>query len=70
MRLMQIRCQCSEIVLKALDQESKIRSKIIVIRDGEVFAVCKGCNSEVSLPLQVNEKSNPPLFIKNYKKSD
>lgn len=71
MRLPQIKCSCSEIVLKSLDEESKIRSKIVVIKGDSVYAICKGCNAEVQLPLKVSEeKANPPLFIKNYKKND
>lgn len=70
MRLPQIRCSCSEIILKSTEEgESKIRSKVLVIKGESVFAVCKGCNAEVELPLKVdNEAANPPLFIKGYKK--
>lgn len=69
MRLSQIKCSCSEIVLKSVgDNESKIRSKILVIKGDEVFAVCKGCNKEVQVPLQLDrDVANPPLFIKDYK---
>ena len=64
----QIRCSCSELILKSVEDESKIRSKVLIINDLGVFAVCKGCNKEVKLPLQVDKDSiNPPLFIKKYK---
>lgn len=67
MRLPQIRCSCTELVLKSVDGESKIRSKILVIKDNEVYAVCKGCNKEVRVPLRLDEEAaNPPLFIKDY----
>lgn len=69
MRLAQIRCSCSEIVLKSMGLESKIRAKVLIIKDNQVFAVCKSCNHEVLVPLQVDTTAaNPPLFIKNYKK--
>ena len=69
MRIPQITCSCSEIVLKSVDGESKIRSKILVVKNDSVFAVCKGCNKEVKLPLVVDQSEvNPPLFIKDINK--
>ena len=63
----QITCGCSEIVLKSVGTETKIRSKILVIRDNCVYAICKGCNNEVRVPLCIDsDKVNPPLFIKKY----
>ena len=65
MRLPQITCKCSEIVMKSIGSESKIRSKILVLREGSVFAVCKGCSQEILVPLKVvAEEVNPPLLIK------
>lgn len=67
MHLAAINCKCSEVVLKSHNGESKIRSKVLVIKDNSVYAVCKGCNQEVKLPLHVDENAaNPPLFIKDY----
>jgi hypothetical protein len=67
MRLSPIRCSCSEVVLKSSSYESKIRSKILVIKGDSVFAICKGCSKEVRLPLQVDKDVvNPPLFIKDH----
>ena len=67
MRIPQLKCKCNEIVLKSLDgEDSKIRSKVLVIKGTEVFAICKGCSSEVRVPLKLDEEFiNPPLFIKN-----
>lgn len=67
MRIPQLKCKCNEIVLKSLDgEDSKIRSKVLVIKGDEVFAICKGCSSEVRVPLKLDEEFiNPPLFIKN-----
>lgn len=67
MRIPQLKCKCNEIVLKSLEgEDSKIRSKVMVIKGGEVFAICKGCSSEVRVPLKLDEELiNPPLFIKN-----
>lgn len=67
MHLPTLRCSCSEIVLKSVDGESKIRSKILVIKGDSVYAICKGCNKEVKVPLQIDKDVvNPPLFIKDY----
>lgn len=47
--------------------ESKIRSKVIVVRDDKVYAVCKGCDSEVQIPLSFNQNAlntrNPALIL-------
>ena len=57
-----ITCKCSEIIMKSDGQESKIRSKILIIRNGDVLAVCKGCGTEVNVPLQT-ASSGPPLIL-------
>lgn len=67
MRLPQVRCSCSEIIVKSTGDTSKIRSKILIVRGEKVFSICKGCNSEVEVPLEVSKDALcPPLFIKNY----
>lgn len=47
---------CGEIVIKSVGNETKIRSKVLVVRDDQVIAVCKGCSSEIPVPLQVDEE--------------
>lgn len=63
----QLRCPCNELILKSLEGEDmKIRSKVLIIKGDAVFAVCKGCSSEVRVPLKLDEELvNPPLFVKN-----
>ncbi len=59
--------KCSEVILKSMGGESKIRSKVIVVRDDKVYAVCKGCDSEVQIPLSFNQNAlntrNPALIL-------
>lgn len=65
MRLPKITCSCLEVVVKAHNSESKIRSKILLVKGTDVFAVCKGCGKEILVPLRAApELMNPPLFIK------
>lgn len=70
MRLPLIKCECDEIIVKAQDDVSKVRSKVLIIKGNSVLAVCKSCNNEVIIPLQViPDRANPPVFITNIKKS-
>lgn len=58
MILPQIKCVCSEIIVKSQGDSSKIRSKIIIIKNNQVFAVCKSCGREIAIPLMpVSKKS-------------
>ena len=49
-----ISCTCGEVLVKSMDAETKVRAKVVVFRDGQSFAVCKGCNAEVKIPLQLD----------------
>jgi len=62
-------CKCSEVIIKAQSNGlEKVRAKVVVIKHGKVFAVCKGCNAEVELPLTRNHtqavSSGPLLYLK------
>lgn len=46
-------------MLKSRDGEAKIRSKVLVFRDDKAYAVCKGCNTEVQVPLKIDLSSLP-----------
>lgn len=47
---------CGEIVVKAMaDGSTKLRAKVIVFKESQAVAVCKGCNSEIPVPLTVDE---------------
>jgi len=76
-----ISCTCGEVILKALDMDTKVRgAKVVVFRDDGAYAVCKSCNSEVKIPLRIDEDmlksmSSPPvrrhmpLYIREMKKT-
>lgn len=58
-------CRCSEIILKSESSVAKIRSKIMIMRDDGVYAVCKSCNAEVAVPLvRVIPDVGPPLILR------
>lgn len=70
-------CRCGEVLVKSMsDGTTKVRSKIIIFRGGEAFAVCKGCGAERLVPLQLVpdalEKGSrrPKLFVSENKKLD
>lgn len=62
-------CNCGEVLVKATDGEIKLRSKILVFKDGRAVAVCKGCGAELVVPVSLDrdelllKSKNPRLFI-------
>jgi len=46
--------KCGEVVIKALGDVTKIRAKVIVVKDGVTLAICKGCDTEIPLPLRMD----------------
>lgn len=62
-------CRCGEVLVKATDAETKLRSKIIIFRQGRAVAVCKGCGAELPIPVTLDQQEllsksqNPKLFI-------
>lgn len=59
-------CSCDEIIVKSDRGVTKIRSKILLLRDNKAFAVCKGCGTEVQIPITkaVVPPSGPRLILK------
>lgn len=59
-------CKCSEIIMKSVGGETKIRSKVLVFKSGGAYAVCKGCGTEVRVPVKADviQPVNPPLILK------
>lgn len=64
--------KCSELIVKSMGNEIKVRAKVTIFRDNECFAVCKGCNGEVKLPIALDHESleksftpqkNPYLYL-------
>lgn len=49
--------KCGEIVLKSMaDDSAKLRAKVIVFRDDSAFAICKGCGTELQIPVAIDTK--------------
>lgn len=46
--------KCDTVLVKSIDGEIKVRSKVLIIRDTGVVAVCKGCNNELPVPLALD----------------
>jgi len=63
-------CSCGELIIKSDGNGFKIRSKILILKDNSTsWAVCKGCNKEIPVPIRADfDNANPPLFIKGYSK--
>jgi hypothetical protein len=59
-------CKCGEHLVKSQEEGSyKLRGKILILKGNKLYTVCKSCNTEVELPLNVTmTMSNPKLFIK------
>lgn len=67
--------KCDETVIKGMNSgEVKIRAKVLVIRGIDTYAICKGCGSELKIPLSFDEdvaksiysKKEPRLYLKSY----
>lgn len=62
-----LRCSCSEIIMKARPSGDRVvRAKVVIVKGNQVFAVCKGCNQEVVLPLKDATKTQSDLGPKLY----
>lgn len=74
MDLVQTCPKCSNILVKSIRGEVKIRGKVVIIRDNQCVVVCKGCNAEVAIQMPVDQEEltkslTPfPLYIKKSKK--
>lgn len=64
---------CHEMVVKSVNEELKIRSKVLLVKDNNTYAVCKGCGSEIPVPLRLDadmakslstRKKEPRLYLK------
>lgn len=64
-----VSCACGEVLIKSVNDTTKVRSKVLVFKDGHAFIVCKSCGAEVSAPISLDmpllmKSKNPPLYIK------
>ena len=62
--------QCQQVLVKSIDGVTKVRAKILVFRDDQAYAVCKGCNRELPVPIKLDQtelllKSKSPKLIIN-----
>lgn len=73
-----ISCTCGQAIVKSIDGKTKILSKVLILsEDGQAVAVCKSCDKEVAVPLNLNEDmlksmSKPrhvPLYVRDARKS-
>jgi len=46
---------CGEIIVKSVDGTVKIRSKVLILTDDAATAVCKGCGTEIPIPLKFDD---------------
>lgn len=64
--------RCDEVIIKHIGDETKIRGKVLIVKEDGVYTVCKGCNAEIHVHLKVDnemmksmsEKKQLRLFIK------
>lgn len=49
--------KCGEMVVKSMhDGSLKIRSKVVLVKDdGLAYAICKGCETEIPVPLRSDD---------------
>lgn len=68
---------CHEMVIKSVGGELKLRTKIILIsEEGGARAVCKGCNTEIPIPLVLDTEmvksmakgNTPRLYLSSFEK--
>ena len=68
--------RCHEVVMKSVtDHQQKIRTKVLVINGDEISAVCKGCGTEIPVPLKLDielakslaTRGEPRLYLKEQK---
>ena len=65
-----VSCKCGEVLMKSQNDEIKIRGKIFLVKEnGSTFTVCKSCNTEVEVPLEVKKSTPPKLIIRNLKEN-
>jgi ribosomal protein S27E len=58
-------CSCSEVIVKSHNGSVKLRSKILIFKGNDAYAVCKKCGTEVAVPVSFDKSvgSLPPLLL-------
>lgn len=62
-------CGCSEIIVKSQGGAVKLRSKILIFKNNQAYAICKKCSSEVPVPVTLSKslpdpQAHPRLYIR------
>jgi len=63
-------CRCGEVIVKSVNEKTKIHNKVIVFSSGKAFAVCKSCGAENEVPMQLDKRElkeehrRPCLFLR------
>ena len=67
--------KCHEMVVKSVDGEIKMRTKILLISEEKgARAVCKGCGEEIPIPIKMDvdmvkslaKEKSPPLYLRSF----
>lgn len=45
---------CGEVIIRGYSEGIKVRSKVTIIKATGAYAVCRGCNEEVPIPLKAD----------------
>jgi ribosomal protein S27E len=62
--------KCQQVLVKSIDGVTKVVNKILLFKGDQGYAVCKGCNREVLVPIKLDRgelllKSKNPKLILN-----
>lgn len=64
--------QCNRIIMDATqDGGFKIRSRMIIFKDGKAIALCPTCKTNVEVPIQLDAVAKPlpkPKLIVNHRR--
>ena len=65
-------CSCGELLIKSMPDGSKLRGKVLLVKNGCLQSVCKSCGTTVDLPVTVQDKvtTAPKLVISRKKVVD
>ncbi len=56
-------CNCGEIIVKSQGAGFKIRSKILIVENGSITAVCKSCGHDNRLSMTLSTPKEPKLIV-------
>ena len=63
-------CKCGEVISKSFNGTTKVRSKVVIFKGSKCYVVCKGCGSELQVPIHIDRDEfskyglgNPKLLV-------